>query len=234
MRNALAGMLLGSLGLLVAGPAAAGPLVSAELRVSIDGLAAVAFPGTGATGSAAGALAASVDAGTGFAGTAITSCQVCAPPISGIYVFQTGNDAGQFTGTPIGGVAEFRGIYEARGFGDLVLLGIPLRVGGDTTATSTSGVSVTAISGTWTAGTASVWLPGATAPVVRTGSNELTANGAGRLLLVSPFTVLTGLSGGTSFAGFGFLELVYVPEPRALVLIAGGIALLAAGRARRS
>lgn len=78
-----------------------------------------------------------------------------------------------------------------------------------------------------------MWLPGATAPEVRAGSDELTPGGAGRLLLVSPLTLLTNLSGGTNFAGFGFLELTYVPEPGALALIAGGIALLAAGRARR-
>jgi hypothetical protein len=51
---------------------------------------------------------------------------------------------------------------------------------------------------------------------------------------VTPLTLLTNLSGGTNFSGFGFLELIYGPEPSALVLLAGGAALLAASWARRT
>lgn len=189
-----------SLALLAAGPAAAGLLTSAQLRVEIGALPTVTFPATGATGQTLGNLEATVDAGTAFAGTVITSVtDPAAVPISGIYVYMDSNDAGAFTGSPLGGAATFRGPYDLQAY-SLVLLSVPLRLGGAVTETrSELGINLSAISDTWTAGTASVWLPGATAPQVRTGSNELTPGGAGRLLLVSPLTVLTNLGGaGTS------------------------------------
>jgi hypothetical protein len=179
MRRQLAGMLVGTAALVAAGPAAAAPLVSAELVVEVGALGAFAFPATGAKGHASGSLLATVGAGTAFAGTVVTAAtDPAAVPITGIYVYMTDNDAGVFTGSPLGGVAEFRGRYDLEAFDGLIIRSVPLRLGvAATEARSAHGINLTAISGAWTAGTASVWLPGATQPVRRTGSNGLTPGG---------------------------------------------------------
>jgi hypothetical protein len=151
-RGRVLGPLAASPALLAAGPAGAGPLASAQLAIEIGALPAVSFPATGATGQTSGDAVATLDAGTAFAGTVITSAtDPAAVPITGIYVHMDSNDAGSFTGSPLGGAAEFRGTYDIQGFG-MILLSVPLRFGGAVTETrSQYGLNLTAISSTWTA-----------------------------------------------------------------------------------
>jgi hypothetical protein len=67
--------------------------------------------------------------------------------------------------------------------------------------------------------------------VMATGVDNRTAGGAGTLVLVSPTTVNLGVLG--SLASIATLTLTYVPEPGTLLLLATGVAGLAAiGRKR--
>ena len=102
--------------LLHAAPSSAGSLASATLSIEFSGLAPIVFVGTGVSGTSAGALSATVDAGSGFAGMVhFPSPTSAAPPISGWDLTVGANGAGSFSpGTPtVAGRAEsIDGLYE--------------------------------------------------------------------------------------------------------------------------
>jgi len=245
----LAAALLGALA--PAGPVAALPLTSASFSFQLDVLPAASFPGVGATGTATSNLSASLGAGTVFNGAFTTTIPTsAAPPITAIQVIVTKNAGQTFTGTApgnVGGNLAIEGVANVYGIGGFPgggapLLPVPLKVGTPSTVSkSPGGVTITAISAGWTAGTAVVVGVTTTTPsnatnpsgsVTLMGANALTPGGNGSLVLVAPIKLITHVAG--NLAAFGVLSLTYVPEPGTALLLGLGVAGLAAlGRRRR-
>lgn len=238
MRRLFVGLMIGAVGLLSV-EANAGALGTAQLSFAIGTLPPAVFTGVGVTGTATTNLAATVGAGNGFNGTKTTTIPTtAAPPISQIQVIITKNNAGAFAGTAVskvGGDMLMAGISNVKGFGGLTLLGVPIGLGvPGSVAVSAAGVNITVINSSWTAATAAVTgLGGMTPTVTAMGDNQLGANGAGALKLVTPVKIITNLAG--TLAAFGVLDLTYVPEPgMALLLVVGSATLAIAGARRRS
>jgi hypothetical protein len=229
--------------LLIAGQASAAPLGAATFSFQLGALPAASFPGVGATGTATSDTSATLDAGNAFAGAFTTLIPTtAAPPLTAIQVIITANDAGAFTGaTPgqVGGNMAVKGVSNVYGIGGFPgggkpLLGVPLSVGTpNTTTLSGGGVAITAIAAGWSVGTVTVTGTGDNGTGVATamGSNGLTPNGAGNLVLVTPVKVITNIAG--TLAAFGVLSLTYVPEPGTLLLLGMGVAGLAVLGRRR-
>ena len=89
--------------------------------------------------------------------------------------------------------------------------------------------ALTAIFASWTSnGTFTLPLSGSSTSltVMATGANNLTAGGAGTLVLVTPIHIFTNQAPG-GLAAFGVLTLTYVPEPGTLLLLGAGVVALA-------
>jgi hypothetical protein len=229
-----------------AGPAAAGPLVSASLTVSVD-LAVLTFQAVGATGTATSDLAASLGAGSAFAGTettTFTGTRAEKSPLDGVTIAIFSNEAGLFTGTTpgkVGGDAFISpSIYLTAS--DVPALRLPAFFGKQLTASLMgSGLGFTTFAVPWTAGAVTVTGIRALTPnnklvtVTRmvTGANGLTPLGGGTLTLVSPAKVY--VETGNRLPVIGTLTLNYVPEPGTLLLLGAGVTALASlgGRGRR-
>jgi hypothetical protein len=229
-----------------AGPAAAATLASASFGFQwmVGGLPALSVTAFGATGTATSPLSASLGAGTAFNGdVTATFPTTVAPPLSVVQLVVTKNAGQTFTGTApgnVGGDLAFEGLFHAYGIGGYPtspLLSVPLVVGTPSTVyKSSGGVALTAVAGSWTAGTAvvtGVQLPGSSGygTLTAMGANGLTPGGQGTLVLVSPVRIADGLAGYT--AAFGTLTLSYVPEPATLLLLGLGVAALGALGRRR-
>jgi hypothetical protein len=224
--------------------ASAAPLSSASLALTFASFPTLVFPGAGGTGTATSSLSASLG-GSGVFNGALTSPvpTTAAPPLTHYGFVITKNGVGTLTGTTpgnVGGELSIQGTANVWGICSQPLpackplLSVPLNLGTPNTVFSGGGgVSVTAISAAWTAGTAVVTgltlTNGTTATVM--GSNGLTPGGQGTLVLVTPIKVLTNIAGALPL--FGSLTLTYVPEPSTLVLVALGVTALAVAASRR-
>jgi hypothetical protein len=224
-------------------PVSAGPLVSAsfslDTRAGSGPLPVLTIAGAGATGTATSDLSVSLAGAGVFDGSVTTILPTSAsPPLTAVQVVITKNAGATFAGTAsgkVGGNLAIEGVlafYGIGGFPTFPLLSVPLELGTPSTiAQSSGGVAITAIAGSWTAGTATVTgvdLTDTTAEhtVTAMGSNALTPGGAGTLVLVTPLKVISSIAG--NFANFGALTLTYAPEPGTLVLCGLGIAALGA------
>jgi hypothetical protein len=217
---------------LPAAPTHAASLASATLTLRGGGFGSLAFPGAGATGTASSPSQAGLDAGTAFNATA--SGLLSAFPGVSFKLQLTQNDAGSFSGNPLVGNAAFRGSLSL--FASSFLLGtLPFVLGEPAAETAmliipTAGIHVTAFlaAAGWTDGTLAFTQTSATAM----GTNNLTANGAGTLTLVTPLVI--GTVPASAPVIFGELQLTYVPEPGTALLLTWGVVSLALAGRRRS
>ena len=249
MRKLFAMLAVGAF--VLAGQASAATLTSASFSFQLGTLPGASFAGVGATGTATSNLSASLGAGSAFAGNFTTLIPTsAAPPLTAIQIFVTKNAGGTFTGTTpnnVGGNHTFNGTANVYGIGGFTtgggpLLAVPLVLGTPNTIyKAAGGVAITAISGGWTAGTASVSPVTTTTPsnatnpagtVTAMGANGLTPGGAGTLVLVAPTRLITNVAG--TLAAFSTLTLTYVPEPGTLLLLGAGVAGLTAIGRRKS
>lgn len=114
-------------------------------------------------------------------------------------------------------------------------LSVPLGVvgAGGTTVASSGAIAVTLVGAPWTLGTAAVGdlttAGFAHGPLSATSS---TALASGELQLVTPIFLSTSLGPDAVLPGFAFLTLHFVPEPGTALLLAAGLAAVAAGARR--
>jgi hypothetical protein len=228
--------------------AQAGALVSADITVQL--IASLLFPGAGATGTAVSNLAATLGAGSAFAGTqtvTLTGTQALKSPVDKIVFKMFGNGPNTvFAGTTpgnVGGSVTFNGkayLYVTPSAASPFLTP-PAKIGKMTTFTTMgSGLAFTIFGAPWTAGAATITgltgqdtTMGATngTTLMVTGMNALTAGGGGTLTLVSPGKVW--VSTGNKLPVIGTLVLNYVPEPGTLLLLgSGALGLAILGRRR--
>jgi hypothetical protein len=160
-----------------------------------------------------------------------------AAPIQGIQL-TAHNGAGTIMGG--GGVIPLLGVAKVCLFGACPAfpvgnLSIPLNVVGAGGAHFVVGiVNLTAIGAPWTVGTAAVGsitqMGFAHGPASLTSS---TAAPSGVLQLVTPIFVSTNIGSSAVVPAFGVISLHFVPEPGTMLLLGGGLSLLAiAGRHR--
>ena len=114
-------------------------------------------------------------------------------------------------------------------------LNVPLAVAGNGGASFITGsINLTVIGAPWTAATAAI------GTITRMGfahgpasAASTTALPSGQMRLVTPVFVSTNVPSSPVVPTWGILTLHFVPEPTTLVLVSGGLVLLArAGRAR--
>jgi hypothetical protein len=233
-RSACFLLVLGAL--LAPATAGAGALASASLTLRADGLSTLAFPGAGATGTATSPGAASLGAGSAFAGTAIgtISPSLFLGLFDGVEIEILSNAAGSFAGIPLAGSAAFQAKAALR-IGSFSFTSFGFAFGKSTFQQGTLILPTAgapfpfSIQGApWTSGLLQV--AGDTAQ----GTNMLTANGGGTLTLVTPVVLSSPYQPASwPIVVFGELHLEFVPEPATALLLGWGVACLAwAGRRR--
>ena len=211
--------------LLLPAAALAAPLTSATLRIRSDdlGLDPLVFTATGATGTATSPTQVTLDAGAAFAGTAAGTLTSDFLGFSQLGFQILANEAGSFSGSPIGGNATFAAKMTLFPGGPT----IPVTIGKSYLAARTIVLPTGAPMPFMLAVQGSQWTE---------LSNSLTPAGAGTLSLVAPFSF--GAQSDPSFTPgmLAELELEFAPEPGMAMLTVWGIACLgvaARQRARR-
>jgi PEP-CTERM motif-containing protein len=210
--------------LLAWGTPAAGTPFDATLAIEVLNIGPAIFSGS-AQGTSSPLLV-SVPAGV-FSGTQLVPLTPMeAPPLSGVRVVVSGNGAGAFGGTPLGGPLALAGRLAFRGFGTSFLqvpfatpMGAGVGVGGTGMGVTTSFVLTLQFA---------EWATGAyTSPSghVFQGLDSRTPGGLGQLTLVSPTRVVSNLR--PPFSIVSSLTLEFVPEPATLLLLGAGAAALA-------
>jgi hypothetical protein len=242
MRKLLGVIAASFLAIGVAGQAHATALgFNGSLSISLVGNT-VSIPGSGTAiinGSSAGghistlSVPASAFATAGFI---LPITDPAAAPIKGLVVTAT-NQAGAFSGSPLGGNMGINGQTKVCLFGtcssavqNLSVPFTPVGIGG--AAVVTAAVNLTVIGAPWTTGTVAigtVTAMGGAAPASNTGM------ASGTVSLVTPVFVSTNIAPSAVVPVFAFMNLHFVPEPGTLVLLGSGIAgLVAFGRNSRN
>jgi hypothetical protein len=166
-----------------------------------------------------------------------------ANPVKGVQA-TIHNAAGVFGGSPLGGAMALHGVTKVCLFKACqkatANLTIPFSgvvgVGGSVVGhPPTTGRATTVVGAPWTAGVAAVGsltqMGFAHGPA---SDSSATAGTSGALQLVSPIFVSSATGAYAIVPSFAILDLRFAPEPSALLLSAGGIAVLVTlGRARR-
>jgi len=222
--------------LLLASGAAAAPLSHATLTIRTGSSAPVIFTATNPVGAATSPTSVSLQPGNAFAGT-VTIPLMGTSFLTAARISIGANGAGAFSGNPLQGTAGFLGSLAPQAYG-FTYLALPFEIGRATVLTGTTTlptggtpVAWSAVGKTWTTGRLlGVLGIGSAAQVASTtGTNQLSANGAGHLALVTPLVIRTDASFGA--VAFARLELTFVPEPQTLALLLWGAGCLAwAGR----
>lgn len=172
-----------------------------------------------------------------FSGSFDIPGPVRATPVTGVSGALT-SAAGSITdggGGVLGGALGLTGSWQFELF-TLLTANLPLTpigVGGSETVITPPTLAYRLDGGAWTTGGASVTIPGVTDPFTGSGFDARDGNGVGAVRLVSPLQ-LVPLSAGPSaaqYAAIVTLDLVFVPEPGTVALVAVG--LLAMGALRR-
>ena len=219
----LAGILLA-----LAGPAGGAPF-AATLTLHVLGVEPAYFPGS-SQGRSAPSLV--TMPGGIFSGTVtIPPPFPGAPPVSSYVVRVSGNGAGSFSGTPLGGALGVGGGAAQLGFGGATIAYVPfatpmgaagIGVGGTGMGTNGSTMAVTLHFAEWATGTYT-----SLSGEVFQGLDSRTPAGLGQLTLVSPTRVDVVL-GGTprTYSLVSILTLDFVPEPGRLLLLATGAVVL--------
>ena len=251
MRKLLSVLSIGLLSLGAVGQAHATVLpFSGSLGIQLATLPPTQIPGTGSAtvnGSNAGAHLNSLSLPASPFETAAHIVPVTDPaaaPIAGL-ALTAHNAAGNFSGSPFGGMMPINGATKVCLFAPCLSappanLVVPLTpVGQGGSATVGTLVNITAIGAPWTTGTAAVGTVGIAG--FKHGAASLTSStvGAqgGSIRLVTPVFVSTNIGASAVVPVFGILDLTFVPEPATLLLLGSGIAgLIMTGRkrARRS
>jgi hypothetical protein len=252
LRKALGTLACAAVGF-VSTPVHAHPLpveVPAQLSISLAGLAPVVvslvptvYPGITSSRGHLGFLIVPASP-FNVAGLVVPVTDPAAAPIKGIQA-TVHNGTGVFSGVPLGGVMPLSGLAKVCLVKACSIaaanLSVPLSlVGVGGSAAYPPGSTITAVNVTvrgapWTAGTAAVGtvtqMGFAHGPASATSS---TAQGSGAVRLVSPIFVSTNIATFAIVPAFGILDLHFVPEPSALLLLGGGIAgLVLYGRSKR-
>lgn len=235
--------------LALATPAAAIVLpVEARLTIEVGAVQPIVFDGAGVAtvnGSGGGASIASLALGGGVVGGDPVLVPITDPgamPISGL-LGTVGNLPGTLAtgGGALGGLVPLSGVLKVCLFGSgacsapMANLSVPLSaVGGGGAGWVEGPVHLTVFGAPWTTGTAAIGsitrMGFAMGPASASGS---TAQSGGRLQLVTPISVTTNIGASAIVPAFATLTLHFVPEPVTSVLLAGGVAALAAAGARR-
>lgn len=220
----------------------AGLLTQAELRIRLqDYSSATPSPVYGATFDGENAEGFSIDADFAslMPGNAFAGSQPLVIGATGTVNLTIGSNAlGEFSGPPLAGPSTFEAALclPTPGFPGVCFITIPFAFGGTPVSTMRTGfvatagtpVPVSVLQAPFTTGI--VFAGGTfTTPIIATGSNQLTPNGAGQTTLVTPinFAPSPGVfPQGAYFVGIAELELHYAPEPGLAVLLMWGAAWL--------
>jgi hypothetical protein len=242
MRKLLGVIAASFLAIGVAGQAHATALgFTGDLTISLVGNT-VSIPGTGTAivnGSASGGHISTLSVPANAfvtAGFVLPITDPAAAPIRGLVV-TAANNAGVFSGSPLGGTMGVSGQTKVCLFGpcsaavqNLSVPFAPVGIGG--AAFVTAAVNLTVVGAPWTTGTVAigtVTAMGGAAPASNTGAPS------GTVGLVTPIFVSTNIAPSAVVPVFAFMNLHFVPEPGTLVLLGSGIAgLVAFGRNSRN
>jgi len=254
-------LLAGSIGLLIAGPAAAGTLTSATWTQTVKFFGAVPAQTIGQLGATGTSTAAGISVNLSYP-QLISSFFVPKTPNQAISIHEQLTQGGpqDITATPgmangapgvPGTVVVMSAVHDGMGVnqsmfqvGTNTIIQVPINVGAQGQFTNTFIVlgvnaSVTVDFYAWTPGTVIFSnLTSRYAPipdVTAMGSFDLTVNGGGTVTLVSPAKISADCSilQMRDVFSLATLKLSFVPEPGALLLLAAGaVGLTVAGRRR--
>lgn len=163
-------------------------------------------------------------------------------PINGVQL-AVANQAGNFTGS--GGTMPLFGFAKLCLFGPCAAavanLQVPLSVVGTSASAVATGplFNVTVAGAPWTTGTATIGTGGGgnlTAMGFRHGpasGTSSTAAASGQIQFVTPVYISVNIGSSPIYPAFARLTLHFVPEPTTMILLGGGLSLLAAVGRRR-
>jgi len=174
---------------------------------------------------------------SGFSGTGTATVNGTFQPPT-LWRFRvTGIGNPSFSGSPLHGPMAVRGFLTVTGPSSTVST-YPFTQDG-TAGLGLGGTLSYARFGQWTTGVAQLTGVATASPGTRSttisasGFDLRTPNGAGDLQLVTPIRIITDI-GEPDLGGFAVLNLKFVPEPNALLVLAAGLATLLGLKRRRS
>jgi hypothetical protein len=162
-------------------------------------------------------------------------------PIHGIQLL-VANAAGNFAGA--GGAMPLSGVAKICLFGPcsapLANLSVPLSVAGTSASATVQGIfNVTVVGAPWTTGTATIGTGGGGNPTAMgfrhgpASGTSSTAASSGQIQYVTPIYISVNIGSSPIYPAFARLTLHFVPEPATMILLGGGLSLLAAVGRRR-